>query len=316
MTLQPSTAIDVPETTPAARRALRFPSGDTTCAAWHYPGTNGGCVVMAGGLAVTKEPATDPFAPRFQAAGFSVLAFDYRRFGESGGLPRQVARVGEQRADWRAAIACARALPGVDPARVALWGFSASGGHVLAVARATPDLGAAIAHSALVDGPAATPAALRHQRPGAALRFMGRAVADALLGLAGREPLLVPLAGPPGTVTSLTSPDAQNGAPALDPRGRYPGWQQEVAARSALRVGFTRPGRHARRIACPLLVVAHDDDGVAAPGPAVRAGQRAPRGEVARLPGGHYDAYLGGHERAVAVELAFLRRHLSGAAAA
>ena len=43
----------------------RFPSGDTTCAAWHYEGVNGGCVVMSGGLAVTKEPATDRFAARY-----------------------------------------------------------------------------------------------------------------------------------------------------------------------------------------------------------------------------------------------------------
>ena len=33
----------------APRTEVRFPSGDTHCAAWHYPGTNGACVVMAGG---------------------------------------------------------------------------------------------------------------------------------------------------------------------------------------------------------------------------------------------------------------------------
>jgi hypothetical protein len=54
-----------PEPQPSAeRRKGRFPSGDTTCAAWHYPGTSGACVVMAGGTAVTKEPATDRFATR------------------------------------------------------------------------------------------------------------------------------------------------------------------------------------------------------------------------------------------------------------
>jgi alpha-beta hydrolase superfamily lysophospholipase len=71
----------------AAREKARFASEGTECAAWHYPGTNGACVVMAGGGAVTKEPGTDPFAKRFHEAGFSVLAFDYRRLGESGGRP-------------------------------------------------------------------------------------------------------------------------------------------------------------------------------------------------------------------------------------
>src|SRR6266511_1394106 len=106
----------------AERQKVHFASGDTTCAAWHYPGTTGACVIMAGGTAVTKEPATDRFAKRFHEAGFTVLAFDFRRLGESGGQPRQIVRVGEQLADWQAAIAFAGALPGVGAARLAIWG--------------------------------------------------------------------------------------------------------------------------------------------------------------------------------------------------
>ena len=33
----------------AEREKVRFISGDTRCAAWHYPGTNGACVIVAGG---------------------------------------------------------------------------------------------------------------------------------------------------------------------------------------------------------------------------------------------------------------------------
>src|SRR3954454_4643526 len=139
------------------RHKVRFPSGDTTCAAWHYEGVNGGCVVMSGGLAVTKEPATDRLAARFQAAGFSVLALDFRRLGESGGTPRQVVDPGDQQADLRGAIAFARGLPGVDPERVALWGFSMSGGHVLVVGARDARLAAVIAQAPLADGVAATP---------------------------------------------------------------------------------------------------------------------------------------------------------------
>src|SRR5437763_6788492 len=120
------------------RQMIRFASGDTECAAWHYPGTNGGCVVMTGGFAITKEPGTDLFARRFAEAGFSVLAFDYRHVGESGGQPRQVQRVGEQLADWRGAIGWARGLPGVGPGAVADWGFSASAGHVVRVGTGHP----------------------------------------------------------------------------------------------------------------------------------------------------------------------------------
>lgn len=63
------------------REKVRFISGDTECAAWHYPGTNGACVIMAGGGSVAKEPGTDLSAKRFHEAGSAVLAFDYRRLG-------------------------------------------------------------------------------------------------------------------------------------------------------------------------------------------------------------------------------------------
>ena len=140
----------------AGRTKVQFPSGDSTCAAWHYPGTNGGCVVMAGGMAVTKEPATDAFARRFHEAGYAVVAFDYRHIGESQGEPRQVVRVREHLEDWDAAITFASTLPDVDPTKVAVWGFSFSGGLVFDVAANRDDLAAAIAQTPVADGQAAT----------------------------------------------------------------------------------------------------------------------------------------------------------------
>jgi uncharacterized protein len=305
------TAIDsrsTPTQTLAERQKVSFTSGGETCLAWRYPGSNGACIVMGAGGGVPKEPGTDPFAAPFHRAGFSVLAFDYGRLGESGGQPRQIIRIGEQLADWRATIELARTLPEVDPARVAVWGYSLSGGHVVAVAARDPRLAAAIAHAPLADGQAATLNAMHHQSPRAALRMTGRGVLDAIGGLFRREPRLVPLAGPRGTVAMLTTPDAQEGAWALDPEGRYDGWRQEIAARSALRIGVYRPGRFASRVRCPLLVVAHEGDQSALPGPAIKAARRAPRGELARLPGGHYGGYLEAHAQAVDTELRFLER--------
>jgi fermentation-respiration switch protein FrsA (DUF1100 family) len=292
------------------REKVRFVSGNTECAAWHYPGSNGACVIMAGGFAVTKEPGTDVFAKRFNDAGFGVLAFDYRRIGESGGQPRQVLPVRDQLADWAAAIAFAATLRGVDPARLAAWGFSASGGHVLRVAARSPQLAAAIAQTPNADNVAAARNASRHQKPLAMLRLTGRGVLDTLGGIVGRPPLLVPLAGEPGTVALLTTPDGVDGDRALNPGNRYPDWQQAVAARSALRLGFYRPGRYAPRVRCPLLVLVCDQDQSALAAPAVAAANRAPLGELVRMPGGHYEPFLGGHEHAVEAELSFLRRNL------
>ena len=140
---------------------------------------------MAGGLAVPRGPATDLFAAAFNDAGFSALAFDYRRLGDSGGEPRLVIRTGDAVADWQAAISFARTLPEVDPAKVALWASSASGGFVFPVAARDPLLAAVIAQTPLVDAPAVAPAVLRHSTPLAQLRLMARGLRDMFGGLLG-----------------------------------------------------------------------------------------------------------------------------------
>ncbi len=291
------------------REKVRFVSDGTECIAWHYPGTNGACVVMAGGFAVTKEPASDMFAQRFHEVGYAVLAFDYRRLGESGGGPRLVLPVKHQLADWQAAIDFARTLPDVDPARVAIWGFSASGGHLFPVAVRNPDLAAVIAQTPTVGGFASMRNVSRYQKPLAMVRFSGRGMLDALGSLVGLPPRLVPLIGRPGNVAMLTTPDAQDSALALD-ASSHPDWQQAVAARSALRLAFYRPGRYAFRVRSPLLVVVCDDDATTPAQLTVGAVRGAPRAEVVRLPGGHYEPFLGCHEQAVDAELSFLREHV------
>jgi hypothetical protein len=58
-----------------------------------------------------------------------------------------------------------------------------------------------------------------------------------------------------------------------------------------------------------MVVAEHDT--MAPTGPALRVATRAPRGELYRSRGGHYDVYAGGsdHENVMRVELEFLRRH-------
>jgi fermentation-respiration switch protein FrsA (DUF1100 family) len=291
------------------REKVWFGSGGTDLAAWHYRGSNGGCVIMAAGFGVTKEAGTDLFARRFAEAGFSVLAFDYRHLGESGGQPRQVVRGKEQLADWAAAIGFAATLPEVDPGRLAAWAFSASGGYIFTLAARDSRLAAAIAQTPNADNMAAARNAARYQKPGAMLRFMGLGLLDAIGALTGRAPRLVPLAAKPGTVAVVTTPDSADGDVALGKSGE---WRQEVAARSAVRLTMSRPGRVATQVRCPLLVVVADQDTTALAGPAIRAARRAPGAELMRLPGGHYAPFLGAHQEAAEAEVSFLRRVLLG----
>ncbi|MGW7683847.1 alpha/beta hydrolase [Kribbella sp. NPDC054772] len=295
------------------REKVSFPSAGVACAAWHYPGTNGGCVVMTGGFGVTKEPGTDRFAEQFAAAGFSVLAFDHRHFGESEGQPRQVARVTDQLADWRAAIAYAKTLPEVE--RVAIWAFSLAGGYVVQLAAEDLGLAAAIAQSANVDGPVVARNASRYQTPWSALRLFGRALLDTVGGLFGRPPRLVDLAGPPGTVALLNTPDAQLSDATLNPDNRYPDWQQAIAARSVLPAVFYRPTKYAADARCPILYVVCADDQSALAAPTLKAAATTPKATVLQVPGNHYAPFLAAHAQVVEAELSFLQKHLAAAPA-
>jgi pimeloyl-ACP methyl ester carboxylesterase len=262
--------------------------------------------VLAHGFTGVRAARLDAYASRFASAGYAALVFDYRGFGESGGEPRQVIDVRMQLDDWRSAIAFARTLDGVDPDRIVLWGTSFSGGHVMELAADDSRVAAAISQNPFVDGIAALAAA----GPINLIRLTVAGLRDESRRLRGLSPYLAPAVGPPGTLAAMNQPGSDEGFKALIPAG-YDGWPNAVAGRIFLRIGLYRPIRRAREIHCPWLVMAAVDDLVTPPEPAVRAGLTAPRGEVARQPGGHWDIYVSsGFERAVEAQVAFLERNV------
>ena len=106
-------------------------------AAWHYRPAGAAaapCVIMSPGFGGQRAHTLPRFAERFAAAGFGCLLYDHRNFGASEGEPRLEADPFRQVHDMRDAVTFAGTLDGVDPGRIALWGNSYSGGHVLVVA--------------------------------------------------------------------------------------------------------------------------------------------------------------------------------------
>ncbi|MBI4953111.1 MAG: alpha/beta hydrolase [Myxococcales bacterium] len=296
------------------REDVTFLSDDARCAAWLYRPAGAGtrpCVVLGHGFGGVREMRLDAYAERFVTAGYVALAFDYRSFGASQGEPRQWLDVRRQLADWRAAVACARALPGVDAERVVLWGTSFGGGHVLVTAAGDARIAAVVAQVPHTSGlAAATSASL-----GQTLWLAREALRDLVGARLGRPPRYVPLAGPPGSHAAITAP----GAVEWVRRATPPGWQgrEDVAARVFLSVPTYSPGRAAARIRCPVLVIVAERDRLAPPGPAEAAARRAPRGELRRHSVDHFDIYFDEpFERAVADELEFLGRHVPPLASA
>jgi uncharacterized protein len=295
------------------RSDITFRSGATRCAAWLYrpvagDGAASPCVVMAHGFSGVRDQRLDAYAERFVQAGLTALVFDYRYFGDSAGEPRQLLDIRRQLEDWRAAIAYARSIEGLDPARVAIWGSSLSGGHVMYLAARDSSLAAAVSQVPFADGLITLPAL----GVGQALRMTREGLRDQLGAILGRPPHMIAASGPPGSRSVMNKPSVEPGMRAITPPGST--WRNEVAARIALHVGSYRPGRKAGKIRCPILFCVADNDDLTVPGPVLKAARKAPRAELKRYPISHFEIYLGEwFERAVADQADFLRRHLLGA---
>jgi hypothetical protein len=296
---------------------VHFESGGERCAAWRLRGEGDAyerdgrrpCVVMAHGFGGTRDSGLLPFAEAFAAAGLDAVVFDYRTFGASTGEPRQLIHWGRHREDYRAAVAFARTLDGVDPDRIVLWGSSYSGGHVIPVAADDRRVAAVVAQVPAVDGLAALVEIARYAGPLPLLRLTGVGLRDAVRGLLRREPLRAPIVGPPGTIAAMTTPDAEPGFLAI----AGPTFRNEFCARAALDVARNRPITRAADLPCPVLFQIADRDGVAPPEAVEKAAWKATgRAEVRRYPLGHFDVYVGEPlKRSIADQLHFLRRHLA-----
>ncbi len=297
---------------PAPSRAdADFTSGGTRCAAWLYRPEGDGphpCVVMAHGFSAVREQRLDAYAERFAAVGLAALAFDYRHFGASDGEPRQLLDIARQLDDWRAAVSHARSQEGIDPDRVAVWGSSFSGGHVVAIAAGDERIAAVVSQAPFTDGVTA----IRAIGPTSAARLTLAGLRDQFAGLAGRGLRYLPAVGPPGSLAVMSSAEAEPGLRALDPPQST--WQNRVGARVMLRVGFYRPYAKLKRLRMPVLVQVCERDETTPHEPAARAAEASANAELIRYPIGHFEIYVEPQfERTVSDQTEFLVRNLLGA---
>jgi fermentation-respiration switch protein FrsA (DUF1100 family) len=291
-----------------------FESGGIRCAAWLFlPGTGASAgrppvVVMAHGFGGQREMRLPDFAERFVARGLAALVFDYRCFGDSDGEPRNLIDPRRHVEDWHAAIEHARRLPEVDAGRLALWGTSFSGGHVLAVGSEVAGISAIVSQVPFVGfdpRSAPMPAGMMARAVLSGLRDLARSVR-------GASPYYVPIAGRPDEFAFLNAPDVMDAFRDLLPPGST--WQNRAPARVLFQMLRYRPLRDAAKIEAPVLMVAAEEDSLIPIAGVEAASKRIPRCELVILPGtAHFEPYTGEvFERVVAREADFLCRHLLG----
>lgn len=290
------------------RTDIKFNSQGSHCAAWLYHPHSSGphpCVILASGFGATRQMHSDLYAQHFVQAGLAALVFDYRHFGASEGEPRQLLDIKQQLTDWAAAVSYARTLDNIDPQRIALWGTSFSGGHVIEIAALDPHIAAVISQVPFVDGIATALAqGFRH-----ILQSLIAGVRDELHQLRGQSPYYIKTVGASGTLAAITSPGAEESYHAAAPEDSQ--WENRVAARILLHTALYCPIKAAPRVQCPLLICICEHDLLTPPKPAIHTSRLAPQGELRCYKGGHFDMYTGEvFEQAVSDQCRFLTQHL------
>lgn len=260
-------------------------------------------IVMAHGFGATQDGGLPAYANHFAEHGLATLTFDYRHFGKSAGEPRQLLNVQKQIDDWHAAIEFVRSLKQIDSSRLALWGTSFAGGHVLTVAASEHNLKAVVSQVPFVDGLASIN--LNHQTA----KLIGTGILDVGKHCLGLPPQKIRIVGPPNSLSAMIAGNAEAGYMALVEHSKE--WKNEVLARIILTVPTYRPAKSVKKIQAPVLYLIAKNDQITPAKPAIKACQNTPNSELIMLDGGHFDPYVAPlFESVVNAQTDFLKKHL------
>jgi len=265
-------------------------------------------VTMAHGYAGVKEHGLEPFARAFAGAGFIVLVHDHRGFGASDGHPRHDVNPWTQIEDWRRAISFLECQPGVDPARIGLWGTSYAGGHALVLGATDRRLRCVVAQVPTISG---YEQGLRRVPPDE-VAALEQAFADEDRALFRGEPPRKQAI----VSTDATQPASYHAADAVEfylqdlPDGL---WQNEVTVRSTRLARTYEPGAWVRRVSpTPLLMIVALHDTITVSDLALAAYEQAlaPK-RLVTIGGGHFDSYGSRFPAASRPAVQWFQEHLS-----
>ncbi|WP_123024414.1 alpha/beta fold hydrolase [Mycolicibacterium stellerae] len=301
------------------KHRVSFDSAGSTIAAVMYLPTSTAptmpCVVLAHGFSGTMDWIVPEFAARFADGGLAALIFDYRFLGESEGEPRQLIISSRQRDDLRRAVDYVRSRTDIDASRVALWGTSLGGNHVLTLAQEDPTIAAVVANVPAVDmfsgirGRYVPPHMRMPMRKivGATMRLLGAAILDQARGALGLAPFYIEVFGRLGHA-AFSDPDLTDLFAAVEQNA--PSWRNRVTPRFLLTAPRYRDGSFGR-IAAPLMVTVARDDEVMSTSFIKEKVAQAPHHQIREYPVRHFDMYHGAVRDEVAADhLAFLQLHL------
>ncbi|MFC2168435.1 alpha/beta hydrolase [Acidobacteriota bacterium] len=303
-----------PSSQKSLRKNIHFEVKGISLSAWLYLPENSTanipCIILAHGLGGTKDLGLDSYARRYQKEGFAVFVFDYRYLGESGGEPRQLVWIPHQLKDWADAVEYVRNLKEIDPNKIALWGTSLSGGHVIVTAAKYQNIACISAQVPLLDGAAGGMKLVKKMGFTYLLRMaFGHGLRDIVRSWLGLSSYKIPLVGQPHTVAAMADAEAWNAFNVLAPDN----FINEICARILIRMDKYHPIKYASNIRCPVLIQICDKDITTTPEKLVKTAKNklGTLAEVIHYPLDHFDIYLGDNfEKSVSDQIIFFKKHL------
>ena len=290
-------------------RSEWFLSKNKKCSALFYqPNSvikNMPVVIMAHGFGAEMSYGLHPFAHKFAQEGMAVFMFDYRGFGKSEGFIRKLVHPFHHLQDWEAALNHVKRISKIDPHRIGLWGSSFSGGHVLALAAANPNIKVVSAQVPYLCGISTS-----FQRSFTdILKITGSAFKDILRMATFRSPYYIAVAGTPEETAIMNKSDSLKGMRSIIPKGAK--WENKCPARIALLTLFYNPIKQLSKIKCPCILINAENDSLFSKETVAKAAKKIKNCVLVNLDCGHFDPYTGIYfEKAIYEEVRFLKLHL------
>ena len=255
-------------------------------------------IILTHGLSGIIDLDLERYAEVFTDAGYACLAYDHRNWGRSAGWPRGESDPWRQVADLREAISFARTLSEIDPQRIALWGTSYAGGHVLTTSALDSRVRCAVSQVPLVSGSRTFDAWVPPEKRD---KFRARLDADRDARRSGKPPATIPAA--------LPDSETEEWIKRNDVNGRY---QNELTVRSFDLLRSYEPIAFVDQISpTPLLMIVATNDLTTPTAWQVEAFDRI--GEPKRLieiDCRHYDVYMDNFNVAAAHAIDWYKEHL------
>lgn len=247
---------------PTVHKVSFLSEGEPMAGNLFYPpdyqkGTSYPTVIVGGSWTTVKEQMAGLYARRLAAQGFITLAFDYRNFGESGGVPRFFESPEKKIRDLKSVVDFIEKAEGVDKESIAMLAICASSGYM---ARATAEDSRV---KALV-----TVAAWLHDMEAVKLIYGGQEGVDRRLSAARAAKKNYALTGEVEYIPAISNTDPSaamygNFEYYLNPnRGRIREWSAEQFAVMSWEDWLTfNPMLVAGNIKVPVLMI-HSDEAV------------------------------------------------------